>query len=395
MNDKNNLFELVATTHFGLEEVLAAELREIGASDIKILTRAVQYKGDQKVMYKSNLLLRTAVKVLKPIKSFQAENEQELYDQIKKIEWDSYFPLEKTFAIDGSTSGTIFTHSKFIALKSKDAIADQFREKYNDQRPNVEIENPDLRINVHIQQTDVTVSLDSSGTSLGKRNYRLEQTEAPINEVLAAGIILLSGWDKKTDFIDPMCGSGTFPIEAALMANNIPSGRNRKFGFEKWNDFNAELWNDVLQEAAAGIKSVDIKIIAGEIDTKALEIADANANRAGVSDRITFTSTDFFQSSCTNGNSFIVMNPPYGERLQVEEIVAFYKEIGTRLKHFYEGCEAWIISSNYEGLKHFGLKASSKIKLYNGPLECRLHQYLLYRGSKKIVSPEGSAEQKN
>lgn len=376
------VFEIIATTLFGLEEILAAELRELGAADIEILSRAVRYKGDHEMLYKSNLLLRTAVKVLKPINTFYAANEQQLYDKIKKINWDEYFSYNKTFAIDGSTHSEIFTHSKFIALKSKDAIADQFREKY-DIRPSVDTENPDLRINVHINDKTVIVSLDSSGSSLGKRNYRLAQTEAPINEVLAAGIILLSGWDKTCDFIDPMCGSGTFPIEAALLANNIPSGRNRKFGFETWGDFDLNLWNEVKAKADSNIISSNIKIFANDIDNKALDIAFANAKRAGVSNLITFDTIDFFHTSHNTGKGLVIMNPPYGERLQINEITNFYQDIGTRLKHFYQGCDAWIISANYEALKNFGLRTSRKIKLYNGPLECRLQKYELYQGSKK------------
>jgi len=375
-------FEITATTVFGLEEILAAELREIGATDIEILSRAVRYKGDKAMLYKSNLLLRTAVKVLMPINTFFAADEQQLYDKIKKIDWNDYFSYNKTFAIDGSTYSDVFTHSKFIALKSKDAIADQFRERFNI-RPSVDPENPDIRINVHINDRTVVVSIDSSGTSLGKRNYRLAQTEAPINEVLAAGIILLSGWDRKCDFIDPMCGSGTFPIEAALLANNIPSGRNRKFGFEKWGNFDEDLWNEIKTEADSKILASETKIFAQDIDNKALDIAFENAKRAGVSDLITFDSIDFFHTSHNDGRGVVVMNPPYGERLQVNEITNFYQDIGSRLKHFYQGCDAWIVSANYEAFKSFGLRTSRKIKLYNGPLECRLQKYELYMGSKK------------
>jgi len=375
-------FEIIATTIFGLEEVLAAELHELGATDIEILSRAVRFKGDKAMLYKSNLLLRTAVKVLKPIKTFSANNEQDLYDKIKKIDWNDYFTYNKTFAIDGSTYGEIFTHSQFIALKSKDAIADQFRERFSI-RPSVDTENPDIRINVHINDRTVVVAIDSSGAPLSKRNYRIEQTEAPINEVLAAGIILLSGWDKKCDFIDPMCGSGTFPIEAALLANNIPSGRNRKFGFEKWGNFDEDLWNEVKAEAEANIISSDVKIFAKDNDNSALSIASANAKRAGVYELITFDYIDFFHTTHSTGQGLVIMNPPYGERLKVDEITNFYQDIGSRLKHFYQGCDAWIISANYEALKNFGLRTSRKIKLYNGPLECRLQKYELYQGSKK------------
>ena len=388
-------FEIIATTIFGLEEVLAAELKEIGAANIEILSRAVRFKGDKAMLYKCNLLLRTAVKVLMPINTFTANNEQQLYDKIKKIDWNDYFSYNRTFAIDGSTYSDVFTHSKFIALKSKDAIADQFREKYTI-RPSVDPVNPDIRINVHINDRTVVVSIDSSGAPLSKRNYRLAQNEAPINEVLAAGIILLSGWDKKCDFIDPMCGSGTFPIEAALIANNIPSGRNRKFGFETWGNYDEDIWNEVKAEAESKIINADVKIFAQDIDNSVLDIAAANAKRAGVYELITFDYIDFFHTSHSTGKGHVIMNPPYGERLKVDEITNFYQDIGSRLKHFYQGCDAWIISANYEALKNFGLRTSRKIKLFNGPLECRLQKYELYQGSKK-VSKAGteSPEQQN
>jgi len=375
-------FEIIATTIFGLEEVLAEELREIGATDIELLNRAVRFKGDKAMLYKSNLLLRTAVKILKPIHTFFAADEQQLYDNIKKIDWSEYFTYNNTFAIDGATHSDIFNHSKYVALKSKDAIADQFREKHGI-RPSVDPANPDMRINVHINDRSVIVSLDSSGSSLGKRNYRLAQSEAPISEVLAAGIILLSQWDKKCDFIDPMCGSGTFPIEAALLANNIPSGRNRKFGFEKWKDFDEEIWNKIKDEANSKIIHSDVKIFAKDSDNYIVDIAIENAKRAGVEDLINFESVDFFQTTHADGKGIVFINPPYGERLQVNEITNFYDDMGSRLKHFYQGCDAWIISANYEALKHFGLRTSRKIKLFNGPLECRLQKYELYQGSKK------------
>jgi putative N6-adenine-specific DNA methylase len=348
----------------------------------------VRFKGDKAMLYKSNLLLRTAVKILKPIHSFFAGNEQQLYDNIKKIDWSEYFTYNNTFAIDGATHSDIFSHSKYVALKSKDAIADQFREKYGI-RPSVDPANPDMRINVHINDRSVIVSLDSSGSSLGKRNYRLAQSEAPISEVLAAGIILLSQWDRKCDFIDPMCGSGTFPIEAALLANNIPSGRNRKFGFEKWFDFDEDLWNKIKDEANSKIIKSDVKIIAKDSDKSIIEIATENDKRAGVQDRIEFECIDFFQTTHTAGKGIVVINPPYGERLKMDDIINFYKDMGSRLKHFYQGCDAWIISANYEALKFFGLRTSRKIKLFNGPMECRLQKYELYQGSKK-ASKSGS-----
>lgn len=376
-------FSIIATTLFGLEEVLAKEIQELGASDIEILNRAVKYSGDQAMLYKSNLHLRTALKVLKPIFTFTAFNEQQLYDGIKKLKWDEFITPDQTLAVDGTTNSEIFKHSKYIALKTKDAIVDQFREKYK-VRPSVDVENPDLQINVHITETYCTISLDSSGVHLGKRGYRQAQTMAPISETMAAGIILMSGWDKKCDFLDPMCGSGTFPIEAALIAANMAPGRQRHFAFEKWKDFDAALWNSIKEEGEKKIISFESKITGRDIDAGAVRIAGHNAERAEVKKIVTFEHKDFLQNDELTEQSIIMMNPPYGERLNEEdEMIPFYKEIGTKFKHFYMGCDAWIISGNLDAIKFIGLKPSRKIKLFNGSIECRLHKYQMYKGSKR------------
>jgi putative N6-adenine-specific DNA methylase len=377
-----NTFDLIATTQFGLEDILAAELKALGAENTEILNRAVKFTGNLELLYKSNYLLRTCLKILKPIATFEAYNETQLYDNIKKIDWSQYLTVQQTFAIDGTTSGEVFTHSKFVALKSKDAIVDQFRENCGI-RPSVDSEDPDIRINVHISDINCSVAIDSTGVPLNKRGYRLEQTFAPISEVLAAGIILLSGWDCKTDFYDPMCGSGTFSIEAALLAQNIPNGQLRKFLFEKWVNFDAVLWQKIKDEAEQAIVPFEGKIYATDIDKSAIEISLQNARRAGVAADIEFAESDFLQSKVKGENGLIVMNPPYNERLKNDDIVEFYSEIGTHLKHFYNGCDAWIISGNLEALKFIGLRPSRKIKLFNGQLECRLQKYELYRGSKK------------
>lgn len=376
-------FDIIATTQFGLEGVLAAELNELGANDIEILSRAVKFRGDLTLLYKCNLYLRTALKILKPIATFEALNEQDLYNKVKKIDWSEFLTTDQTFAIDGTTSGEVFTHSKFVALKSKDAIVDQFRE-IDGIRPSINVDDPDLQINIHISEVACSVSIDSTGLPLSKRGYRLEQIFAPISEVLAAGIILLSGWDKKSNFFDPMCGSGTFSIEAALIAQNIPNGRLRHFAFEKWKDFDAALWDQIKIEAESKIRPFEGKIFASDIEKRAVEIAVQNSRRAGVEALISFKNSDFLSSILESDPGIIVLNPPYGERLQSDDIVEFYKEIGTRLKHFYNGCDAWIISANLEALKFIGLKPSRKIKLYNGQLECKLNKYELYRGSKRV-----------
>jgi putative N6-adenine-specific DNA methylase len=378
-------FPIIATTLFGLEETLAKEISDVGASHIEILNRAVKFDGDMVLLYKSNLHLRTALKVLKPIFTFTAFNEQQLYDGVKKIKWDEYITPDQTIAVDGTSNSEIFKHSKYIALKTKDAIVDQFREKYKI-RPSVDVENPDLQINVHITETYCTISLDSSGVHLGKRGYRQAQTMAPISETMAAGIILMSGWDKKSDFLDPMCGSGTFPIEAALIATNMAPGRQRHFAFEKWKDFDSVLWNKIKEEGEKQIVTFEGKITGRDIDAGAVRNAGHNAERADVNKYITFEHKDFLQNDLVTEQSIVIMNPPYGERLNEEdEMIPFYKEIGTKLKHFYMGCDAWIISGNLEAIKFVGLKPSRKIKLFNGAIECRLHKYQMFKGSKKGI----------
>ena len=378
-----NKFTITIKTQFGLEPVLAAELNALGVTEIETLNRAVQFTGNQELLYKCNLHLRTALRVLKPIVTFQANNERQLYERVRDIRWNEYLTPGHTFAIDGTSHSEVFKHSKFIALKTKDAIADQFRDRYG-RRPSVDTRDPDLRINLHIYDRTCTLSLDSSGMHLDRRGYRLSRTEAPINEVLAAGIILLTGWDGSEDFIDPMCGSGTFPIEAALLARRIPPGRGRTFIFEKWKDFDAALWKKIKLEAETQIQPFKGKILACDLDAKSLEMAVKNAERAGVRELIEFKKQDFLQSEAPSDSGVVVMNPPYGERIEVEEIKTFYGEIGTRLKHHYAGYDAWIISSDIQALKFVGLRPSRKVPLYNGSLECRLHKFELYQGSKKV-----------
>lgn len=375
-------FEMIATTLFGLEEVVADELSNLGATNIEILNRAVKFFGDNELLYKSNLYLHTALKVLKPFALFQLRDEEDLYKKIKSIDWEQYMSVDGTLAIDATVNGETFTHSQFVALKSKDAVVDQFREKY-DRRPSIDLENPDLKINLHIRDRECSVSLDSSGLPLGKRGYRKAQSLAPLSEVLAAGIIILSGWDKKQDFVDPMCGSGSFSIEAAMMACNMAPGRLRNFTFEKWLDFDSTLWNKIKAEEEANVTIPLCKIYTSDIDPRSVEIAESNATYAKVNQYIEFKELDFLNPDLFFHNSTIIMNPPYGERMRdKDDIIPFYQEIGTQLKHHCEGSDAWIISSNIRALKFVGLRPSRKIKLFNGPLECRLQKFELYRGKK-------------
>ena len=378
-------FELVATTLFGLEEILAKELNQLGATDVQIINRAVKFTGNNNLLYRCNLHLRTALKILKPIETFQARNEEQLYQKVKNIPWDEFFSFKNSFAIDAVVYSEVFRHSKYVALKSKDAIADRFREAFGI-RPSVDTVSPDVRINIHLAETQFTISLDSSGMPLSKRGYRVEGSRAPINEVLAAGMIFLSGWDKKTTFLDPMCGSGTIPIEAAMIAGNIPPGAMRTFGFESWNDFDEKLWNALKADAESKKFTPDCKILAREIDPRTMDVARRNIRRAGLSNIISLKKEDLLESEKKHDVGLIIMNPPYGERLESEaKVMQLYEDIGTRLKHHYEGWDAWLISSNMEALKFVGLRTSRKIKVFNGALECRFNKYELYKGSRKGI----------
>lgn len=373
---------MIATTLFGLEEIVAKELQTLGATKIEPLNRAVRFYGDQKLLYKANLHLRTALKVLKPLSQFMIRDDRDLYKKMQRIDWEQYLSKKGTLAIEATVNGDFFTHSQYVALKSKDAIVDQFRENYGI-RPSIDLDNPDLRINIHIKDRTCSVSLDSSSTSLGKRGYRQAQALAPMSEVLAAGIIAISGWDKKTDLLDPMCGSGTFAIEAAMLACNMAPGRLRKFGFEYWKDFDSELLKTVKDEAEKQIQEPKCKIYGSDIDRRAADISTSNSQIAQVEKYIKFKQQDFINTEEHFENGIILINPPYGERLKEEdEIIPFYQEIGTHMKHHCEGCEAWIISSNIRALKFIGLRPSRKIRLFNGPLDCRLHKFELFKGKK-------------
>lgn len=378
----NQEFELIAKTFQGLEEVLAQELTELGASNIEIGRRMVSFTGDKAMMYKANFCLRTAIRILKPIKHFTANSADEVYDAVKSIEWDEYLDNMSSFSVDAVVFSEEFRHSKFVAYKVKDAIVDYFREKTGN-RPSVRINNPDLGINIHIAENECTLSLDSSGESLHRRGYRQEHVEAPLNEVLAAGMILMTGWRGECDLIDPMCGSGTIPIEAALIARNIAPGVFRKeFGFEKWKDFDRELldsiYNDDSQE-----KEFKHKIYGYDNNPKANEIATHNVKAAGVSKDVILKIQPFQQFEQPAEKSIIITNPPYGERISSDDLLGLYKMIGERLKHAFTGNDAWILSYRDECFDQIGLKPSVKIRLMNGALECQFRQYQLFDGKFK------------
>ncbi len=374
---------MLAKTLFGFEPLLAKELRNIGAIDVKEGVRSVSFYGDKGFMYKANLSLRTAIKILKPITSFKVFSEEELYKQVKDIDWENYLNENETLAIDATVHSDKFTHSKYIALKSKDAIVDRFREQTGT-RPSVDLDYPTLRINIHIEKEFCTVSLDSSGQSLHKRGYKLATNIAPINEVLAAGMLLHSGWDGQCDFMDPMCGSGTILIEAAMIACNIPPNLNKKeFGFEKWKDWDEDLFVKIEESVLKKVRDFHFTIKGYDKAPSAIRKANDNIENANLSEFITVQHEDFFKTEKqTERHLHMVFNPPYGERLDVD-MPEFYKSIGDTLKQSYPGTDAWFITSNLEAIKHVGLRPSRKIKLFNGSLESRLVKYEIYEGSKK------------
>jgi putative N6-adenine-specific DNA methylase len=373
---------MVAKTQFGLEEVLAKELTDLGATKVETHNRAVSFEGDKALMYKANLYLRTALKILVPLEKFKARDERDLYEEVRRIDWSRYMDVDGTLAVDGILKSEFFNHSQYIALKCKDAIVDQFRDKYG-RRPNVDVIQPHLRLSIHISKDDCTLALDSSNESLHRRGYRGESTLAPLNEVTAAGLVLLSGWDGKGTFMDPMCGSGTILIEAAMFAKNIPANILRKqFGFETWTDFDPALWKQIRQEAEEGIREADGTFIGGDSVFKVIDIARANIERAGLDEDIRVSNKRFEEQRPPEGGGIIIMNPPYGERLAVEEINAFYKSIGDKLKKDFKGYQAWILSSDKDAMKKIGLQASKKFMLFNGALECKFHRYDMYDGTR-------------
>lgn len=379
-----NNFKMVAKTLFGFEPLLAKELRDLGAMDVKEGVRSVQFTGDTGFMYKANLCLRTAIKILKPFAQFKVRSEDELYKNVFQIDWPEMMDATGSIAIDATVHSQKFTHSKYIALKTKDAIVDKFR-KLSGTRPNVDLDHPNLRINVHIENEDCTLSLDSSGQSLHKRGYKTATNIAPMNEVLAAGLLLHSGWDGQTDFLDPMCGSGTILVEAAMIACNIPPNLNKKeFGFEKWKDWDVDLFEKIEESALNKIRGFEHKITGYDKAPSAVRKAIDNVENANLKEFISVEQQDFFETE-KQGDAHLHMlfNPPYGERLQIN-MPEFYGKIGDTLKQAYPGTHAWFITSDLEAIKNVGLKPSRKIKVFNGKLEARLLKYVMYEGTKKV-----------
>ena len=388
----NQEFELIAKTFQGLEEVLAQELTELGASNIEIGRRMVSFTGDKAMMYRANFCLRTAIRILKPIKHFSAKTADEVYEAVKSIEWENYLDNMSSFAVDAVVFSNEFRHSKFVAYKVKDAIVDYFREKTGN-RPSVRINNPDVSFNIHVAEDQCTLSLDSSGESLHRRGYRQEHVEAPLNEVLAAGMILMTGWRGECDLIDPMCGSGTIPIEAALIARNIAPGVFRKeFGFEKWKDFDQELFDSIYNDDSQE-REFNHKIYGYDNNPKANEIATHNVKAAGVTKDVILKIQPFQQFEQPAEKSIIITNPPYGERISSGDLLDLYQMIGERLKHAFTGNDAWILSYRDECFDQIGLKPSVKIPLFNGALECQFRKYQLFDGKYKAFRSDNEGEE--
>ncbi|MBK7182275.1 MAG: class I SAM-dependent RNA methyltransferase [Bacteroidetes bacterium] len=388
---------MMAKTIFGLEETLAGELLRLGAKDVEIHNRAVSFVGDKGFMYKANLNARTALRILVPVETITVTNEKSLYEGIQSIDWEKYMDVTDTLAIDSVVNSDLFTHSQYVSQKAKDAIVDQFRAKHGE-RPSVDLDKPTIRINLHIFKDVCTVSLDSSGESLHKRGYRDKTNLAPINEVLAAGLVMLSGWDKRTNFIDPMCGSGTIVIEAALYANNIPAGYFREdFGFMRWHKFmpfDEELWDTIFDAAVNKITNHEQVIIGGELSPNVAKKAKENVKLAKVDDIVTIRNCDMKDFEVPPGRGVVIINPPYGERMVKDNIEELYKMMGDTFKQKFAGYNCWILSSNMDAFKHVGLRPTRKIALFNGQLECRFMKFEIYEGTKKIHKLEGRVDNK-
>jgi putative N6-adenine-specific DNA methylase len=375
-------FPMIAKTMAELEDVLAGELIALGANNVEIGTRMVSFTGDNALMYKSNVCCRTALRILKPIYTFKADNADEVYEALKLLNWDEYLALDNSFLIDSVVFSHIFTHSKFVAYRVKDAISDWFTEKYG-KRPSVSVTNPDLVFNIHIAHNKCTLSLDSSGESLHKRGYRIAQTEAPLSEVLAAGMILKTGWHGESTFIDPMCGSGTLLIEAAMIALGIPPGIHRQhFAFEKWKDFDEKLFSEIYNDDS-GARELRYRIIGCDISPKAIAIAEKNIKNAGLKKYIDLEVKPFQQfTEAPEPAGILMTNPPYGERIKVEDMDELYSMIGERLKHVFTGYNAYILSYRKEAFDAIGLRHSKRFFLYNGALECEMREYEIFSGKR-------------
>ncbi|MBU0985312.1 MAG: class I SAM-dependent RNA methyltransferase [candidate division Zixibacteria bacterium] len=383
-------FRIVAKTLYGLESILARELTDLGASRVREMVRSVEFYGDMELLYNANLWCRTATRIIMPIVGFTATDEHQLYREVLKIPWEKWLSLRKTFAIDAVLVDTKFDNSLYVAQKTKDAIADRFR-KVSGQRPSVDLKRPDMRINVYIYKDECTLALDSSGGPLFKRGYRTKTGKAPLNEVLAAGIVLQSGWDRKSSFVDAMCGSGTIVIEAGLIARNIAPGIRRKsFGFMNWPDFDRELFESLQEKARKKmLPSLNFKMLGSDKSSRQAGEAAGNARQAGLEGDIEFRHCPIADLVPPPAPGVLIINPPYGERMAVEEINDFYHDIGDALKKNFTDYDAFVFTGNMAAAKHIGLRTSRRIEMYNGSIECRLLKYEMYRGTRKVKADDG------
>ena len=388
--DTENL-KIQIKTFFGLEAILAEEIKKLGGRNVELKNRAVNCEGDLGFLYKINYSARTALKILVPIDEFKAYNETKFYEKLFKFEWDDFMSVDQTFAIDSTVNSERFSHSQFMTFKMKDAIVDFFQNRYG-KRPSIETRSPDIKFHLHIDRELVTISLDSSGDALFKRGYRREQGEASINEVLASGMLQLAGWDGKGNFLDPMCGSGTLLIEAAMIAMDLPAQIFRKrFGFQNWKNYDETLFNKIKEFRIERVREFHGKIVGYDIDGRMLDAADANIASAEMEDVIEVRRQDFFESKKELFPLLMVFNPPYDERISINDD-DFYKKIGDTFKTNYPNTLAWLISSDLDAPKKIGLRPSRKIKLFNGKLETRFLQYEMYEGTKKIHKLENKED---
>ncbi|WP_439479502.1 THUMP domain-containing class I SAM-dependent RNA methyltransferase [Chryseobacterium aquaticum] len=378
-------------TFFGLEAVLAEEIKKLGGRNVELKNRAVNCEGDLGFLYKINYSARTALKILVPIEEFKAYNETKFYEKLFKFEWDDFMSVDQTFAIDSTVNSERFSHSQFMTFKMKDAIVDFFQNRYG-RRPSIETKSPDIKFHLHIDRELVTISLDSSGDALFKRGYRKEQGEAPINEVLASGMLQLAGWDGKGNFLDPMCGSGTLLIEAAMIAMDLPAQLFRKrFAFQNWKNYDEALFNKIKEFRVERIKEFHGKIVGYDIDGRMLDAARDNIESAEMEDVIEVRRENFFDTKKDMFPLLMVFNPPYDERISINDD-DFYKKIGDTFKTSYPNTLAWLISSDLDAPKKIGLRPSRKIKLFNGKLETRFLQYEMYEGTKKLHKIENKED---
>jgi putative N6-adenine-specific DNA methylase len=378
-------FNVVARTLFGFEDLLIAELEQLGVTDAVRASRAVKFTADQEMLYRVNLWSRLSLRFMVPVHTFDCRSELQLYDQVRSIPWEEYMGVGDTLAVDAVANRSVMDHSLYVSLKTKDAVVDRFRDRFGS-RPSVDLVRPSIRIHVHLSSDVATVSLDSSGDSLHKRGYRRQQGEAPLNEVLAAGMVQLSGWDRSLPLMDPMCGSGTILIEAAMLAGNRAPGLLRgQFGFERWRDYDADAWSGLKADAVKAARPVGVRLLGSDQDAEAVRNARSNARSAGVDEAMEWAVQPFQEVRPPAGGGMIITNPPYGARLSAMDLLGLYEAMGNAFKRHFAGYTAWVLTANSDAAKHIGLRPSKKIQLYNGSLECRYLKYEMYSGSRKAA----------